>query len=152
LGLFNFRTPSREESAAIRFVDENGEYALGELLDALWLRVAVPHPGADWLDWYRLLERFVGYAHLDALSGPAVDVTGWPVNPAGSCTRSHVFGDDAGQVPLTALVDTIGTLGPAKPLLAKRLARLIVRIADIDHRRDEVARRLLERAGLLIDA
>jgi hypothetical protein len=152
LGLFNFRTPGRDESAAIRFVDENGDYALLELLDALWLRVAVPHPGTDWLDWYRLLERFVGYARLDAVTGPAVDVTCWPTDPAASYARSHIFVDEVGRVPLISLVDTVSTLGPAKPVLAKHLARLMIRIAEIDRRRDEAARRLLERAGLLVDA
>lgn len=111
---------------------------------ALWLRVAVLDPDPDWLQWYRLVTRLIGYARLDASHNSCDTVCSWATCPAASCAGAHVFRDDTGEFSLAELTRVIDRLATSKPLLATRLSRTIIQIAEIDQKRDRIARALLD--------
>jgi hypothetical protein len=146
---FDFRTPNRVATGTIRFRDESGDYSLGELLDALWIQLTAPIITADWPSWYRVLRRLVSYVSMDAPFLTLQEVDEWPTCPISAGVDTLTFQDNQGSSTIAELVDAIRTLAPTKPVLAKRLARMVICLATRDRDRDRRAYRILELAGLL---
>lgn len=149
MGLFEFRSPGREDTGAIRFVDENGPYSLADLLDGVWIHLTNPKVLPDWTAWYCLLRRLASYGCVDAAPGAVLSVSDWPTCPYAAGLASSAFSHETGRVCLPELTLTIDGLASTKPVLARRLTRMIIHIAEIDRRRDLTAHRLLQIAGLL---
>jgi hypothetical protein len=149
MALFDFKRPGPELAASIRFEDEVGVYSIGDLINATWINLTNPEPIPNWLQWYRLIARLCTYARLDALPGTCVSVTTWPSRANESRAPAHVFRDVTGDADLGDLLRAVAAVESTRRTLALRLQRAIVRIAEIDERRDVAARSLLERAGIV---
>jgi hypothetical protein len=149
MALFDFRRPDVALAASICFVDEVGLYSIGDLINATWIQLTNPEPIPNWLQWYRLIARLCAYARLDAVTDSCLTVVSWPSRAADSSAAGHVFRDETGEVSLDELIRAMAVIQSAQPTLALRFSRAIVHLAELDERRDTLARSLLERAGIV---